>query len=131
MKQIIVAEDEDQTRRSLAVVLESAGYVVEEAKNGLEAMEKLLSVDRSNPFDLLLTDIFMPMMTGIELINFIRKQDKYLPIIVITGYRDEKLSRQLSGLECSNLIEKPFEPDVLLQCITQVLNQENEQARMA
>ena len=122
MKQIIVAEDEDQTRRSLAVVLESAGYVVKEAKNGVEAMEKWLDTDRSSPVDLLLTDIVMPTMTGLELINFVRKRDKYLPIIVITGYNDEKLSRQLSGLGYAHLIEKPFEPDVLLECITQVFD---------
>lgn len=131
MKQIIIAEDEDQTRRSLAVVLESAGFKVKEAKNGIEAIEKLLSADPSSPIDLLLTDIFMPMMTGLELINIVRRRSLGLPIVVITGYRDKKLSDQLSKLDCSHLIDKPFEPDVLLECVTKIFNNNTEPAALA
>ncbi len=131
MKQIIIAEDEDQTRRSLAVVLESAGFKVKTAKNGIEAIEKLLRADPSNPIDLLLTDIFMPMMTGLELIDIVRRHSSGLPIVVITGYRDKSLSDQLSNLDCSHLIDKPFEADVLLECVTNIFSDNTEPAALA
>ncbi len=122
MKRIIIAEDEDQTRRSLAIVLESAGFIVKEAKNGMEAIEELMGGDNSESVDLLLTDIVMPVMTGLELISTVRKQYVGLPIIVITGYRDDALTNQLSKLDCPHLIDKPFEPDVLINCVTQAFN---------
>ncbi len=123
MKRIIVAEDENQTRRSIAMVLESTGFVVQQAKNGLEAMEMLVNTERSKPVDLLLTDIFMPVMTGLELIDFIQRQELPLPVMVITGYRDEKLTAQLSKLNCHYFIDKPFEPDVLLNCMDRIFKQ--------
>ena len=115
MKQILVAEDEGRTRRSIATVLESAGFSVQEAGNGKEAMDILLN--SNNRIDLLLTDIVMPEMTGIELIYKIRKNFRILPIVVITAYRDKDLSDNLSRLRCSRIIDKPFEPDMLLESI--------------
>ncbi len=123
MKQILVVEDEDQTRRSLSTVLESAGYKVLDVKNGLEAKNKLL---KNKPgfeeFDLILTDIFMPAMTGIELIDLLKKQGCFLPVVVISGYLDDRLKSQLSKRGCSKFINKPFEPNVLLDCVANMFD---------
>ncbi len=119
MRQILLAEDEDRTRRSIVTVLESAGFSVKEACNGHEAMDILLK--SNGDIDILLTDIVMPIMTGIELIYTVRKDFSLLPIIAITAYRDKDLSDNLEKLNCSRIIDKPFEPDILLESIEQVL----------
>ncbi len=119
MKQILLAEDEERTRRSLTTLLESAGFKVDEATNGLKAIEKLLFAQAGpKRIDLLVTDIFMPVMTGLELIDIVKKQFPSLPIVVITGYRDERLNVQLSQLGCPVSIDKPFEPDTLLKKVS-------------
>jgi CheY-like chemotaxis protein len=122
MMRIIVVEDANQTRRSISTVLEGAGFIVHQAKNGLEAMDKLLSYDDSNQFDLLLTDIFMPVMTGIELMRLIQQRKIFLPIVAITGYRDKELVDQLDRLNCHHVIDKPFNSDVLLRTVKQVFS---------
>ena len=122
MMRIIVAEDANQTRRSISMVLEGAGFIVHQAKNGLEAMDKLLSYDDSNQFDLLLTDIFMPVMTGIELMRLIQQRKIFLPIVAITGYSDKELVDQLDRLNCHHVIDKPFNSDVLLRTVKQVFS---------
>ncbi len=122
MMRIIVVEDASQTRRSISMVLESAGFIVYQAKNGLEAMNKLLSCDDSNRFDLLLTDIFMPVMTGLELMTLIHKHKIFLPMVAITGYSDKELAVQLARLNCHHVIDKPFDPDVLLRTVKQVFS---------
>ena len=122
MMRIIVAEDANQTRRSISMVLEGAGFIVHQAKNGLEAMDKLLSYDDSNQFDLLLTDIFMPVMTGLELMRLIQQRKIFLPIVAITGYSDKELVDQLDRLNCHHVIDKPFNSDVLLRTVKQVFS---------
>jgi len=122
MMRIIVAEDVNQTRRSISTVLEGAGFIVHQAKNGLEAMDKLLSYDDSNQFDLLLTDIVMPVMTGLELMRLIQQRKISLPIVAITGYSDKELVDQLDKLNCHHVIDKPFDSDVLLRTVKQVFS---------
>jgi CheY-like chemotaxis protein len=122
MMRIIVVEDANQTRRSISMVLEGAGFIVHQAKNGLEAMDKLLSCDDSNQFDLLLTDIFMPVMTGLELMRLIQQRKIFLPIVAITGYNDKELVDQLDRLNCHHVIDKPFNSDVLLRTVKQVFS---------
>lgn len=122
MMRIIVVEDANQTRRSISMVLEGAGFIVHQAKNGLEAMDKLLSYDDSNQFDLLLTDIFMPVMTGLELMRLIQQRKIFLPIVAITGYSDKELVDQLDRLNCHHVIDKPFNSDVLLRTVKQVFS---------
>jgi two-component system response regulator FixJ len=122
MMRIIVVEDANQTRRSISMVLEGAGFIVHQAKNGLEAMDKLLSYDDSNQFDLLLSDIFMPVMTGLELMRLIQQRKIFLPIVAITGYSDKELVDQLDRLNCHHVIDKPFNSDVLLRTVKQVFS---------
>ena len=123
MMQILLIEDEERTRRSISMVLENEGFIVKEAANGLEALDVLMNnqADGSDKFDLLLTDIVMPEMTGLELIDKVKKAHLSLPIVVISGYRDNRMMAQLVKLGCPQFLDKPFKADVLLNCINQVL----------
>lgn len=125
MKKILIAEDEVSVRRSINTLLNSAGYIVEEAKDGHEALEKLSdSQSNSCPFDLLLADIIMPGMTGLELIDEIRKRRMGLPIIVITAFGDHRMQTQLLGRGFSDFISKPFEADELFKRVAQAFKEE-------
>ena len=80
---VLIAEDESTQRLTLSAMLEKLGYRVVEAKNGAEALH-YLKRDDAAMFDLLLTDLNMPEMSGLELITAARKQLPALPIIVLT-----------------------------------------------
>ena len=122
MKRILLAENEGAVRRPIKVFLNGAGYDVEEAKDGKEALEKLLaSQSNTCPFDLLMTEIFMPGMTGLELIDEIRKQRMDLPILVISAYCDHRIQAQLLRRGCQDFIAKPFGADELLKRVARVL----------
>ena len=123
MMRILLIEDEEQTRRSISMVLENEGFAVTQAKNGLEALDVLMTgrSGEAESFDLLLTDIVMPKMTGLEFIDRVKKARMSLPIVVISGYRDNRMMAQLVKLGCPRFLDKPFDADVLLHCVNQVL----------
>ena len=79
---ILVAEDEENTRRATVRSLQLAGYIAESARNGIEAIRKLNESD----FDLLLLDIRMPDMDGIEVMRRLEKSGRTIPIIILTAF---------------------------------------------
>jgi two-component system response regulator (stage 0 sporulation protein F) len=84
MKRILVVDDEEGIRLLYKEELEDEGYEVDLASAGMEAIEKL---KRSKP-DLVILDLKMPGMGGLEVLERIREQDKELPVIISTAYGD-------------------------------------------
>ncbi|MDM8525757.1 response regulator [Desulfococcaceae bacterium HSG8] len=114
-KHILVAEDEEYVRLSLSIILRKAGYEVTTAENGQDALEKITALkDTDRPVDLLLTDIRMPGISGMELISELKKQEFDLPVFVITGYGDKELVVELMRRGCADYIDKPFDTQDLL-----------------
>ncbi len=112
---IIVVEDEEQTRFSLSLILKKAGYKVTTAIDGLCAYNKIIETkDSHSPIDFLLTDIQLPNMTGLELIERLGAENLTLPTLVITGHGDKNMVIELMRIGCNEYIDKPFDPDVLL-----------------
>lgn len=101
---VAVVDDEQNIRESVAFALEKAGYVVDTYRDGQAAVE---GFERSAP-DLVVLDIMMPRMDGLELCRQLRKESETLPIIFLTS-RDEELDRVL-GLElgADDYMCKPF-----------------------
>ena len=122
IKRIMVVDDEEKTRRSISILLSEAGYLVEEAADGHEAWEKLeANTNGKPPTDLLLTDIFMPRMTGLELIRTLRPKLPSLPVLVISGYADDWMHGLLNEIGRAELIAKPFGARALLAKVEEAL----------
>lgn len=108
-KHILIAEDEENTRLCLNLMLKSSGFRVSEAENGIQALDKLLEChDAGDPADLLITDIRMPELNGIQLIRRICQLELDLPVIVITGFGDKDMLVELIRLGVEDYLEKPF-----------------------
>lgn len=119
---ILVVDDDDSFRTSIVEALTSDGYLVHSAANGIEALARLESV----PVDLLLTDIRMPGMDGIELVESLLNRKGLLPCIVMSAYSTPTLERRASRLGALRVIGKPVDLSVLRAALQDALHQQQE-----
>jgi two-component system cell cycle sensor histidine kinase/response regulator CckA len=110
---ILVVDDEPAIRSLVETILKAAGHTVILASNGLEGV----ALYRSSPtqFDLVLTDLGMPVMDGHQLVKLIRETSASARIICMSGYTDRPIPANVEFLQ------KPFEPSVLRACVDNVL----------
>ncbi|NTW32166.1 MAG: response regulator transcription factor [Bacteroidetes bacterium] len=107
---ILVCEDDFMIVKAIEHKLKNEGYEVETAKDGREASEKI----KNNIYDLILTDLLMPFLGGIELINLVRTQlKKDTPIIVLSRLGNEDSILEAFKLGADDYITKPFSPNEL------------------
>jgi CheY-like chemotaxis protein len=105
MARILIAEDEQPVRDLLARALTMDGHEVESAPDGAAALDQLAE---AGPFDLLLTDIRMPVMDGIALALSAARDDPNLAIVLMTGYAGERERAQGLDALVNDVILKPF-----------------------
>lgn len=106
MASILIAEDEEALRGFVSRGLQLDGHRVEAARDGAEALDMLTEPGAS--YDLLLTDIRMPMMDGIELALAASRERPEMPILLMTGYADQReRARNLEAL-IRDVLAKPF-----------------------
>lgn len=117
MSKILVVDDEMDILTFVRRALESKGHEVMTASDGAEA----LRVFPEHEFDLVISDIKMPVMDGIALALSLKAKSPDLPIILMTGYADQK--ERASGLQSliSDVLNKPFELETLYQCVEQAI----------
>lgn len=114
MKTILVVDDERSMRESLQILLSRKGYKVVTAENGREGIREL---EKSKP-DVVLTDISMPDMEGIEFLKAIRSNDKDLPVIVMSGHAmGTKFLKAAAFLGATATLKKPFSAAALYEAI--------------
>ena len=116
---ILVADDDSFLREMLSAILESAGYIVETASNGIEVLELY---HRKVHFDLILSDMNMPEMNGLEIIKEIRGNDNNIPIIILTG--NNEISVAIDALKSGAndyLLKDENIQDVILISIDKVM----------
>ena len=112
---LLLVDDEDSFRFAAGVALRRAGYRVEDAADGKAALAKIVSArDAGDPFDLVVTDIRMPEMSGIEMIDALRERGDRTAVCAITCFGDRALVAELAGKGCAEYLEKPFNPPELV-----------------
>jgi len=127
LMKILVVEDEPIFRGLLISVLESSGYHVESAQDGMHALE-ILGEDHRR-FDLVITDIQMPRMSGLELAQQLMAHPEPVPVIAMTGFGDMDLVVQLLRLGVEDFLEKPFGFDDMNHRVEVVLDRHKERQR--
>jgi two-component system, cell cycle response regulator CpdR len=116
-KRILLAEDDDSMRGFLERALVKAGYEVTAFENGKDALDRL----KQEPFTLLLTDIVMPLMDGIELARRASELDPELKIMFITGFAAVTLNTDMQAPKDAKVLSKPFHLKDLVQEIDRLL----------
>jgi signal transduction histidine kinase len=108
---ILIVDDEEETRRSLSLIMKWQGYSVTAVENGGVAFKTVLEHTADNtPFDLLICDIQMPVLTGEDLIDKLLEYKINIPFLIITGYGEKDLVVRMMRKGCRDFIDKPFEP---------------------
>ena len=119
-KYILVVDDEMIMRDLLTDFLEMFDYDVVTAHDGVMAWEILESSNEERNFDLVITDINMPKMGGIELSAKIKEKNPNMPIVFMTGYGIEKVKQDVEKAE--GFLAKPFDLDVFNELLEKILN---------
>ena len=120
MAELLVVDDSKVMRDMIVACLRSdASFRFVHAASGLEAIEQL----SLRPFDLVVLDLNMPDIGGIEVVEFVRGQDrlKTLPIIIVTTRGDEASRSRALGAGASRFVVKPFDPDAILEEVRALL----------
>ncbi|MHB8611355.1 MAG: response regulator [Candidatus Dormibacteraceae bacterium] len=114
-KGVLVVEDDQSLRVVIRMILEHAGYQVSEARNGRAALE---SIQGQKP-DLILADMRMPIMNGVELVNHLRSDARTasIPVVLMSGLLTDSDGSSVADA----IVAKPFEPADLLGAIARLL----------
>jgi len=117
MAYILVVDDEEKMRRVLRIMLSLKGHRVDEAPDGETALRKI----RENCYDLIISDIRMPGLSGLELLNRVRELEHPVPVVFITAYAtvDDAVEAMRAG--AVDYIPKPFEEERILLTVERAL----------
>ncbi len=102
---VLIVDDEETVRVVAGKALRARGYACEHAANGLEGLEKT----RENRLDLVLTDLKMPVMDGLSMVEALHQEQPGLPIIIMTGYGELDSARRAIQLGVADYLVKPFD----------------------
>lgn len=118
MKKILVAEDNDSNWMLMTYVLKKS-YEFARAKNGQEAVDQALAGD----FDLVLMDLKMPIMDGLEATRLIKAQQPQLPVIALTANAFDSDRQQAFDAGCDDFLSKPVSAEKCLQLIAKYIGE--------
>jgi DNA-binding NtrC family response regulator len=118
-KFILVIDDDVSMLRALTKVLNGEGVVVAGAENSARAMQYLMS--QNDTFDLIITDIHMPLVDGLEVLELVKTKRPDIPVIVITAYGGTEAQAEATRLGAAAYLEKPLDTAVLLAAIERAL----------
>lgn len=112
-KKILIAEDSSVIQNLTRKILSLQNYEISSVKNGVKVIEKL----KAEPFDLILLDIHMPVMGGIECAREVRKLNPDIPIIAITGNANNYSSEDFKEAGINQYLPKPLDYDNLVETV--------------
>ncbi len=116
---ILTVDDSASIRQAIKIALSGAGYGVTEAANGAEGLQKA----EAGGFDMVITDLNMPVMDGLTMIQELRRRQAAVgvPIVFLTTESDDAVKQQAKAAGATGWLTKPFEPDQLVRIVKKVL----------
>ena len=119
---ILLTEDDDSVRAFVSRALELDGHVVETACHGVEALDRLTAAD--GRFDLLVTDVKMPLMDGIALAHETANNWPGMPILLMTGFADQRERAQDLADVIRDVVTKPFTLQQIREAVSEAVVEE-------
>ena len=120
---MLLADDDHAMRGMLEAALLRAGFEVESASDGAELLARLDAADRSSRApELIVSDICMPGLTGLDVLARVRQRFPMVPVILITAFGDALTHRRAHALGAVEVIDKPFDLGVLCRRIITILD---------
>lgn len=114
---ILVVDDERNIRKNLAMVLEAAGYEVDTAGDGEDALTK----SKEQHYDIAFVDLQMPKMGGLELTHFLRGLSSTTAVVILTAYGSVASAVEAMKLGAVDFLEKPFDPKAIQLLVEEIL----------
>lgn len=120
-KTVMIVDDALSIRGLVRMTLENAGYGVVEANHGKDALEKLAI--HASAVDLIILDLYMPEMNGMELIRTLKSDPKrkFIPVVVLTKEDDPEMKRKGQRSGVIAWIVKPFKPNTILNVVQKII----------
>ena len=118
MKNILIIDDEISILHSIERQLKNDQYnldIENNPENGILKIEK-------NNYDLVITDMIMKPITGLDVLKKIKTDYPHIPVIILTGYLDDKMMEQIKQIGCEDLLIKPIRKTILNQAIEKLFN---------
>lgn len=125
---ILIVDDDDEIRNLLYDLLQDRGYRAVGVSNGVDALEKMKGGMR---FDLILCDLQMPAMSGLDLLNQMGAAKLEVPFVLMTGMADRKRILHALRKGACHVLQKPFSEDDLLKTLDQILLKDALEAKVA
>ncbi len=120
---VLVVDDEPDVRRVVRMTLEKAGYHVGEAENGEKAIEAIKTGENPLVLDVMITDIRMPKVDGVEAITYFKREWPSVQLIVLTGFPDVEMATSLMKQGVTDYLVKPIEGDKLKATVAKAVEQ--------
>ena len=117
-RRILVVEDDEDMRENLQRILVGAGHEVHLPRNGAEA----ITVLETHPCHLVLTDLVMPGMGGLELVRQIRQHDQIVPVVFLSAFGDRATMAKATQMGVVDFLTKPFRAASLLGLVERILS---------
>lgn len=122
-KKILLLEDDNSAREVISDALRLQDYLVFTAEDGLRALEMLQRSSDDQPIDMVITDLVMPRVGGIEFLQELKNKKISVPVLVITGRLDSDLKEKLDNLGHRIILQKPFKIDLLTEAVESLLSE--------
>lgn len=121
MRCALIVEDDSRVRTLIGIILETAGYCVDEAANGADALDILRK--RAEPFDLIILDLRMPQMDGFEFLYRLKRHERSsIPVMVVTA--DESAGGRAIEFGADALLAKPFEQKQFIESVNRLVEKQ-------
>lgn len=114
---VLVVDDEPDVRKVVRMTLEKSGYDVIEAEDGEKAIEAIHQGENPLMLDVIISDIRMPKINGVEAINYFQQQWPRVPLIVLTGFPDMEMATGFLNKGIVDYLVKPVEKEKLLKSV--------------